>query len=269
MSSKYLIFTDLDATLLNHDDYSYEEAKEALERVKKMKIPLIIATSKTFAEVESLQKELGVLAPCIIENGAGIYIPSSDTLAKEDWHKDQEAWIKVSESKSYLQARVFLNAMKSKYKIEGFGDMSVETVMHHTGLDFEAAENAKKRDYTEPFLIEDVTDVVALSKEANALGFDVVKGGRFFHLITLGQDKSKAMLQLKLLYEEYHQHTFNSIALGDSNNDFTMLQHADIGILIPKYDGTYAPLIAPNIIKASFSGSKGWNSEIIRILDEY
>ena len=267
MHRKLLIFTDLDGTLLNHHDYSFTAASDALELLQEEKIPLVIATSKTFSEVKKIQSDLGILAPCIIENGAGIYIPSSCVLAKEDWHSDEEDWIKVSQSKSYLEARLFMNSMKDKYGLRGFGDMELLEIVELTGLPNSQAEDAKKRDFTEPFIIEDELNIVPLTKEANGLGFDVVKGGRFFHLITLYQDKSKAMSSLKLLYEEYYQHPFRTIALGDSSNDFTMLEHADFGVLIPKYDGTYAPLVTPNLIKAPFPGPKGWNISVIGILD--
>jgi len=267
MKNNFLIFTDLDGTLLDHHDYSFSAASKALELVEERKIPLIIATSKTFSEVVKLQTEVGIRHPFIVENGAGVFIPSSCVLAKEDWHREEEEWIKVSQSKSYLESRLFLNSMKDKYGLRGFGDMELKEIIELTGLHINDAKNAKKRDFTEPFIIEDHLLIPELTQEANALGFDVIQGGRFFHLITLYQDKAKAMLSLKLLYEEYHQYPFHSIALGDSNNDFTMLEHADYGVLIPRHDGIYAPFVAPDLIKAPFAGPKGWNSSVLGILD--
>lgn len=267
MKNKFLIFTDLDGTLLNHHDYDFSDASPALDFINKQKIPLIIATSKTFSEVVKLQKKLGILQPFIVENGAGMFIPSQCVLAKEDWHKDEKEWIKVSQSKSYLESRLFLNTHKEQYGLRGFGDMELDEIMALTGLKQECAQDAKKRDFTEPFLIEDTLKIPALTQEANGLGFDIVKGGRFFHLISKNHDKSTAMQNLITLYEEYYQHTFSTIALGDSDNDFTMLEHAEYSVLIPKHDGTYAPFITKDLIKAPFSGPKGWNSSILGILD--
>jgi len=267
MNHEFLIFTDLDGTLMNHHDYSFSGASTALALVEERKVPLIIATSKTFSEVKKIQNELGISAPCIVENGAGVFIPSSCVLANEDWHKEEDDWIKVSHSKSYLESRLFLNSMKDEYGLRGFGDMELEEVIDLTGLKVEQAKDACKRDFTEPFIIEDEQKIVSLTQEANALGFDIVKGGRFFHLITIYQDKSKAMKSLKLLYEEYFKQAFKTIALGDSRNDFSMLEEADFGILIPRSDGTYAPLITPDLIKAPFPGSKGWNSAVLGVLD--
>ncbi|MCG7852909.1 MAG: HAD hydrolase family protein, partial [Methanosarcinaceae archaeon] len=49
---KYVVFTDLDGTLIDHDTYSYKAARPALAALKKQGIPLIFCTSKTRAEIE-------------------------------------------------------------------------------------------------------------------------------------------------------------------------------------------------------------------------
>ncbi len=47
MTRPTLVFTDLDGTLLNHDDYSWEAARPALEELQRQSIPLILVSSKT------------------------------------------------------------------------------------------------------------------------------------------------------------------------------------------------------------------------------
>lgn len=56
IKTNYLIFTDLDGTLLDHETYKFDEAKEMLDFIKQNDIPLIIVTSKTKDEVIELQK---------------------------------------------------------------------------------------------------------------------------------------------------------------------------------------------------------------------
>lgn len=70
-----VIFTDLDGSLLNHEDYSFTAARPSIERIKTAGIPLIITTSKTRLEVERLQQEMGIREPFIVENGGGIFFP--------------------------------------------------------------------------------------------------------------------------------------------------------------------------------------------------
>ncbi len=70
-----LIFTDLDGTLLDHDNYSYEPAANLLEKLNNIGIPVIPTTSKTRSEVLPLRRAINNEHPFITENGAGIYIP--------------------------------------------------------------------------------------------------------------------------------------------------------------------------------------------------
>jgi mannosyl-3-phosphoglycerate phosphatase len=59
---RWVIFSDLDGSLLNYDDYSFEEARPALEKIKKLEIPLVLTTSKTRTEVEIILGEMGLEA---------------------------------------------------------------------------------------------------------------------------------------------------------------------------------------------------------------
>jgi len=68
-----LIFSDLDATLLDHNTYSFQEALPALQLIRKRKIPLILSSSKTYNEMMVIRKELNNHDPFIYENGSGIY----------------------------------------------------------------------------------------------------------------------------------------------------------------------------------------------------
>ncbi|OIP55906.1 MAG: hypothetical protein AUK54_03135 [Helicobacteraceae bacterium CG2_30_36_10] len=207
MAMEQIIFTDLDGTLLNHYDYSFEEAKEAIE------------------------------------------------------------YIKISKSQSYLEIRIFFKHIKKQFPLKGFGDMSVENVRELTGLSEESAKHSMRRNFTEPFIFEGVVDLKLLKDEAEKEGLEIVKGGRFYHVISQGQGKAKAMMHLTHLYEEYFEKKFTTIALDDSENDFSMLQAADVGVLIPWPNGEFADINTENIIKATYPGSKGCNKALLEILD--
>ncbi|MCK6469820.1 MAG: HAD hydrolase family protein [Candidatus Brocadia sinica] len=71
----YIIFTDLDGTLLDHSTYSFEEAREATSLVKKKNIPIVICMSKTQAGIEVYRERMGNEDPFISENGGAIIIP--------------------------------------------------------------------------------------------------------------------------------------------------------------------------------------------------
>ena len=75
MKEKFLIFTDLDGTLLDHYSYSFEAALPALAVIKSLDIPLILTSSKTMPEMRRIQQKLGINHPFIIENGGAICFP--------------------------------------------------------------------------------------------------------------------------------------------------------------------------------------------------
>ncbi|MDA3947025.1 MAG: HAD-IIB family hydrolase [Helicobacteraceae bacterium] len=249
LSNETLIFTDLDGTLLDHDSYSFLPALPMLEYLKEQYIPLVIVTSKTKSEVILLQKALGLKAPFIIENGAGIFIPQNGGFEM------------IALGKLYDETREAFSRYAKSVKIRGFSDMSIEEVALYTGLSVADAERAKERHFSEPFLIDDEAQLSQLTKMANADGFDVVKGGRFHHLITKGQDKASAIKEVIDLYKErWHDIRFDTIALGDSANDLTMLKSVDLPVLIPHKDGSYLDCYIDGMIKAPFPGPEGWNS---------
>ena len=268
---KYLVFTDLDGTLLDHNSYSFDEARDAIGFLKQNNIPLIIVTSKTFSEVRVLQDELGIKCPFIVENGAGIYIPP-DAILTKGVMRYQNRHIQISYAQSYLEVRLFFKTLQKDYNIRGFGDMSKDEVKTLTGLNKHKVINSMRRDFTEPFIAYDDVDIGELKQRANQAGLDVVKGGRFYHLISKDQDKAKAMKYLTHLYNERLECRFKMVALGDSANDFTMLEAADIGVLIQLYNGEYADMECSgiecqNIKKSRYPGPRGWSEAIMEIFN--
>lgn len=68
---RLLVFSDLDGTLLDHTTYSYAPARPALAALRARDALLILASSKTAAEMLPLHQELDLgEAPMIVENGA-------------------------------------------------------------------------------------------------------------------------------------------------------------------------------------------------------
>ncbi len=133
---RYIIFTDLDGTLLNHEDYTYAEAKPMLAWLKLQGIPVVFTTSKTRKECTLLQDEMGVNDPFIIENGAAIC--------------RREETLEVLGA-PYAKIRACLEEFKERFSLLPFFDMSVEEVMERTGFGYIEAQIAKEREYSEPF----------------------------------------------------------------------------------------------------------------------
>jgi mannosyl-3-phosphoglycerate phosphatase len=268
---KIIIFTDLDGTLLNHEDYSFEDAFPSLDRIRQAGIPLILTTSKTRRETELLQREMGIDDPFIVENGAAIYFPPKYTeFFLEDIRKSPP--FKISQviqlGISYDRIRSFIGEIREKFSIRGFGDMSSQEISEITGLSLRRAEFAKAREYTEPFIIDQDQDIYMLQGLAVERGIKITKGGRFNHMIGVNQDKGEAVKLVRNIFDQKEVEKHLAIGLGDSTNDIPMLNNVDIPVLIPHPARGYLNASFPGLIRADKPGAKGWNEIMGRLLDE-
>jgi mannosyl-3-phosphoglycerate phosphatase len=268
MKQKILIFTDLDGSLLDHDSYSFEGALPALARIREADIPLVLTTSKTRVEIEALQAELGIRGPFIAENGAAIFFPTFYRNFVIENASLLPPYLVIVLGRPYGEIRRFLNVLKLRFPVQGFGDLSTEDVARLTGLPAEKARRARQREFTEPFVLEDPGHLGEIEEFAGREGLKVTAGGRFHHLISADQDKGLAVALVREIFRANCPEGVVSVALGDSPNDLPMLGRVDIPILIPQSGGRYLEVRLPRLRKAGNPGSRGWNESVERVLDE-
>jgi len=254
---KKIIFTDLDGTFLNHHNYSFSESKEALEKIEQNKIPLIFTTSKTKIEVELLQQKVGIKEPYIVENGAALFIPKEYQNKNLNFLKNFDEYKVLVFGKTYDQILNFYNEYKEEFGLKGFSDMDNQEISNLTGLDISNVTRAKKRDFTEPFIMEDITKLEKLKNLASTYKIRITQGGRFFHLIGENQDKGIAVKKTIELFEKLYNQKINSIGLGDGENDIKMLEVVDIPIVIKNHNEQYLDINIPNLQKSNYQGSSG------------
>lgn len=264
-AARPLVFTDLDGTLLDHHTYRFDAASEMLEYLRSEGIPLIIVTSKTRPEVLKLQQKLKIREPFIVENGAGAFVPSDSGLG--GFPTEDPLWNRLGGGKPYSEVRQIFAALQKRFPIRGFGDMKLEEVTERTGLEAVDAADAMRRDFTEPFIMEDGAGLDALRDAVRDAGMEMIRGGRFFHLVSPGQTKGTAVREMAARYAAHYGTPVKIIALGDSENDFSMLEAADRAVLIPRHDGSYADIETEGMVRAPFPGPRGWNAALKEIQD--
>jgi len=260
------VFTDLDGSLLDHHTYSFADARPALGRIRDQRIPLVFVTSKTRPEVERLQATLGIREPFIVENGAAIFFPDRYRGWRIDAGVRQPPHTVIQLGAAYPEIRRFFQRVKPGFNLQGFGDLSDQDIERLTGLPPQQAAFAKRREFTEPFLMEDDAGMIELQRVAEAGGFKITRGGRFYHLMGSGQDKGIALGRAISLFLRNTRQRLLTIGLGDGANDVGMLESVDIPILIPHPDGSYEKLDVPNVRRARHPGSCGWNETILDVL---
>jgi len=263
-----VIFSDLDDVLLDHDTYSWNGAEKGLRRIKKFNIPLILCTSKTFSEVKQIQHDLTINEPFIVENGGGIFFPDSyrGYIISEAMVLNNHKCILLGEPHSKIRA--FLKNLDPCFAVRGLSDMSIDEVAVITGLTHKQAELAVKREFSEPFMIENKDALFDLEKLADAKGFKITQGGKFYHLIGKNTDKGKAVDIIKGIFRRNSNAGIITIGFGDNFNDFLMLSNVDIPVLFPQKTGEYKDLSVPNIIKSNRYAGFGWGDIVCSLFDE-
>lgn len=263
-----VVFSDLDGTLLDHDTYSWQEAVPALEALKSRRIPLILCSSKTRAEMLPLQEELGIREPLISENGGAVFAPQGHPLAGDDWQDTGDGWRMKPLGRPVAELRRVLEDFKRRFGARGFGDMSDREVAWLTGLSLDKAALARRREFNEPvWLPEPEVQGAEFMAAARAAGLEVTRGGRFFHLLG-GGDKGKAV-RLVLEIMRRQDPALVSLALGDAENDLPMLKAVDLPVLVARPDGGHAELELPGLVKTELPGPAGWNQAVLQALTRW
>jgi mannosyl-3-phosphoglycerate phosphatase len=268
MKDRIVVFSDLDGTLLDHRSYSFEPARPALRLLGEKKIPLVICTSKTRAEIEPIRAALANADPFISENGGAIFIPEG-YFGHEIPSARRESEYRVIEfGTPYSRLREAISELQERLpgQIRGFGDIAVDEIRELTGLSGPAAALAKKREYDEPFLLSEPGSLVTIREAAEAGGLKITRGGRFFHL-TGDNDKGKAVRHLRTIYENEEARFLKTIGVGDSPNDLPLLENVDFPVLVQKPGGRYDPSIRlSRLILAPGEGPDGWRAAVLDLL---
>ncbi len=263
-----LIFTDLDGTLLNHDDYRFDAALPLLKQLKDQSIPVIPVTSKTRLEVEFLRQQVAPYDPFIVENGSGVFVATQDERFSCDNCATWGEFRLMRLGCSYLQARQGLEAIAQRLgtSLQGFADLSDQDIANLTGLSMEDVGKAKAREFSEPFLTPKHYSADELENAAQAEGFNIVVGDRFSHLIGKQAGKGHAVRSLLAAYRAKHpDKEIITIGLGNSPNDRPMLETVDIPIIVPGKQGPHPGLASYGWQVAPAPGAAGW-AEAMQVL---
>ncbi len=267
-STSRIVVTDLDGSLLDHYTYDYTAAETALNALEHAGVPVILASSKTRAEMQALREAMGNWHPYIVENGAGIAVPSgyfgpavTPTEAEDDRSplaQPRAHWLQC------------LDAVKTDFagEFESFAAGGDQWVSEVTGLSLEAARRANQREFTEPVAWLGSEDRQSeFIRMLESMGARVQRGGRFL-AVGGDADKGRALRNLRDRYADYAGAAVKVLALGDSHNDVAMLAAADAAVLVrspvhefPRLDSDFA------VYRSEAIGPEGWAEGVFHWLE--
>ncbi|MGR9090443.1 MAG: HAD-IIB family hydrolase [Gammaproteobacteria bacterium] len=263
MSTRYLVFTDLDGTLLDHESYDHRPASAALAELAARGIPVIPNTSKTIDEVLEWRRRLKLDGPFIVENGSALLLPDD----RADWRVDPATSVRddrgfygviFGATIATIKARLTELDAAGRYDYAAFSQMDIAAITAATGLDAAAAAQAQARRFSEPLLWrDDEAALVRFAAEVATLGLRATRGGRFVHVIG-DTDKGIALERTTRLYTPPGGGNITTIALGDSPNDAAMLAAADIAIVVSNPHASGPALEQGASLYTTAAGPAGW-----------
>lgn len=270
-----IVFTDLDGSLLDHYSYSFAAAQGTLTRLEQNGVAVIPNTSKTLAELFELRTALKNHGPFCVENGAAVYIPAGYFDSQPQHtdivnHRGQSFWqYTAAQPREHWQQ--LLDQIESQFaeQFETFAQLGIDGIEATTGLSRAQATLANQRQFSEPVHWRgDDKQKIQFFDTLTSLGAQVLAGGRFLHVMDPGSSKANALQWLSQCYREYGKYdNYRSIAIGDSHNDISMLEAADIAAIIrsPVHDLPTVNSKQPAIVSDEY-GPDGWQAVINQII---
>jgi mannosyl-3-phosphoglycerate phosphatase family protein len=252
-SAKWLLFTDLDGTLLDRR-YDLKGAADAMDSLHQHGCLCVPASSKTHLEMVELSTFRKFPSPYIFENGGGLSWPSA---------REPELIGRSAEEISGLLDHI---RDEHLFKFRLFRDISVVEIAGRTGLTEASARRAKARQASMPLIWTDTRESLERFREIlGFIGLQVVSGGLFQTVLDKRCSKAAAMLSIA---EEFNRGECRPglVACGDAENDLEMMAIAGTAILFPNKAGQYVSFDHPRLHFAPSAGHEQWLQSLQHVL---
>lgn len=268
----WVLFTDLDGTLLDARTYSHATARPALVRLRAAGVPVVFCSSKTSAEQQALRRELGIeRIPCIVENGGGVIVPDAAGLPTGHWpvvpDDPENRMCVIGLPRDQILPRLDRVRERMAMPLRGYAGMTDDELAALTGLPFEAAQRARQRQFSETLVDPlDASQRVRLAEECAREGLECRHGGRFHTVTGAGTDKGRAVRVVVELYKKAYGRDVATVGLGDSDNDTPLLRAVDYPYLVADKTGGWATLDLNRLERVDGIGPAGWVQVVDRLL---
>ena len=260
-SSQILIFTDLDGSLLDHNNFEFREIQNFILKCIKNGIKIIPNTSKTKIEIQVFIDQLGQNLPFIVENGAAIH--NLNLIHSKIKINDNSLVFSRSLSEILKQFKKNI-PMDFQKRCMFLKDMTSTEQMKILGLNKKYLPFALNRDYSMPLVFDGSREIInEFTRHLKKIGMKLHEGGRIYNICD-DCSKGKAMTTLiEMLKNEFKCKT-HTIVVGDSPNDISMLNVCDQPCVIPLPNKKNLSFLKDQkLIRATQTAPKGWE-EVVR-----
>lgn len=245
------VLTDLDGTLLDRGGVLGAEAREAIEALRRRRIPVAPLTSKTEVELRDFLSTLDLGGIGSFENGAGIVAPGRVEV--------QPSALPVN----VLHGRLARLSDLCGLPLTPVSALSPVELTRLTGLPLPRLPAMLARRWGLPFLAPEDAGPVLEAAAGRMPGIRLTRGGIFWHLSGDHgkEDAVRALLSGGLISRPV-------VGLGDAPNDAAFLLSCDVAVMIPGARGEVDVQLSGSLPAGRpvpHPGGRGW-AEAIRSL---
>ena len=260
-SSQILIFTDLDGSLLDHNNFEFREIQNFILKCIKNGIKIIPNTSKTKIEIQVFIDQLGQNLPFIVENGAAIH--NLNLIHSKIKINDNSLVFSRSLSEILKQFKKNI-PMDFQKRCMFLKDMTSIEQMKILGLNKKYLPFALNRDYSMPLVFDGSREIInEFTRHLKKIGMKLHEGGRIYNICD-DCSKGKAMTTLIEMLKNELKCKTHTIVVGDSPNDISMLNVCDQPCVIPLPNRKNLSFLKDQkLIRATQTAPKGWE-EVVR-----
>ena len=230
---KKLILCDIDGTMVINDSISREN-KETVKRLQDDGHFVTLATGRHYTRAIEVIKELNISLPMISSNGAVIYNPKSNKIIKSHFMDNRSLNLCINLCKRE-QVEYILYTENTMKASQGAMD-ELHKMYYETNVDIitpsEEMELLKQDDLVKILIVEygeiKLKSILRELNHIDNLDCNISDPG-LLNVATKSATKGNGLLYLLDYFNVEKQ---NSIALGNADNDISMILEAQIGVCV-------------------------------------
>lgn len=261
--SSVLLASDVDGTFWS-EGLTVESLCAAWER-RPSQVEVLFASSRTVEELAHLDELLGAGGDFIAENGA-VVVTRDDDVA---WHLPGARRERIGHGHVFIavlgegcgEARRVVRSARARHgaPVQLMEELEPATLRRLIGDDGEVQRAASRR--ASVLVHADVGDdaVVAWGATLRRAGYQVLSGGRWL-AVWRGPGKGQALRRYLRARTLAGRSPAVVAAIGDGENDISLLQAAELRFAVPRPDGTVHPALSAlaDVSIAPEVGTAGW-----------
>jgi mannosyl-3-phosphoglycerate phosphatase len=270
LAPRVIIFTP--ASLLGSPTRTEYQPSEALAEIERRKIPLVLLTRGTRAQLEILRRKIGHAHPFVTEGGGGLFLPDGYFALRLEGVKRAARYLCVPFGRTSEEAGAAVQdiAEQAGAEVVRYADMNAREISRNAGISEREAEASREREFSERFFFAGNADLAAPSFEkiATEQNWRIRHCEPFWELYS-GNDEGKAVRYVTRLYREALRSRLRSVGIGASFEDLSLLTASDQAFILPSTAAHFDERLMskiPNSVRIDVPGAAGWNQTVLELL---